>query len=85
MSSNSDESDYSSDEREECVDCKESFNIDELNKCNYCEEYFCESCDELQYISSTGNEEDYENDLDRMFCINCIKNNYSDIAPWDKK
>ena len=69
---------------EQCYDCNNNFCEECINECNYCENYYCISCDELEYISSTGKEEDYENDFDRMFCINCIKKNYSKIAPWDK-
>ena len=67
-----------------CNDCKNNFCEDCLELCNYCNLYFCRDCDELEYISSTGQEEDYENDNDRMFCIKCIKNHYSELAPWDK-
>jgi hypothetical protein len=58
-----------------CDDC--------IELCNYCNLFFCAHCDELEYISSTGLEEDFENDFDRMFCIKCIQNHYVELAPWD--
>lgn len=67
----------------ECSDCNEYFCDDCSNKCNFCDSDFCTNCDELQYISSTGKEDDYSNDFNRMFCIRCIKYNYDTIAPWD--
>ena len=67
----------------ECFDCNQDFCDDCANTCNFCNQDFCNTCDELQYISSTGKEEDYPNDLNRMFCIDCIKVNYQEIAPWD--
>ncbi len=67
----------------ECNDCGDYFCDDCSGKCNFCDFDFCNNCDELQYISSTGNEEDYPNDLERMFCGRCIKYHYDEIAPWD--
>lgn len=67
----------------ECNDCTQNFCDDCTNKCNFCDNDYCNECDELQYISSTGKEDDYPSDLNRMFCSRCIDYNYEEIAPWD--
>ena len=74
---------YENKKRLKTVYPSEPLKIKVYDKSNFSDSDFCINCDELQYISSTGKEDDYSNDFNRMFCIRCIKYNYDTIAPWD--
>lgn len=66
----------------ECLLCDRLFCYRCIETCRYCNNNFCNSCDSLQYIPSEKNVE-FEDKRQRQFCKSCIKQHYTEIAPWD--